>query len=74
MFEKIISIIVDQLGCDPDSVSEDSAVIDDLGADSLDVVEILMAVEDSFGVVVPDDDIPSLKTVRDIATYVENNM
>ena len=74
MFEKIVNIVVDQLGCDADSVTEDSAIIDDLGADSLDVVEMLMAVEENFGVTVPDEEIPNLKTVRDIMTYVEANM
>lgn len=74
MFEKIVNIVVDQLGCDADSVTEDSAIIDDLGADSLDVVEMLMAVEENFGVAVPDEEIPNLKTVRDIMTYVEANM
>ncbi len=74
MFEKIVDIVVGQLGCDADTVTEDSAIVDDLGADSLDVVEMLMAVEENFGVVVPDEDIPNLKTVRDIMTYVETNM
>ena len=48
--------------------------MEDLGADSLDVVEILMAIEESFGVSVSDDDTPNLKTVRDLVEYVESNM
>lgn len=74
MFEKIVNIIVDQLGCDADSITEDSVILDDLGADSLDVVEMLMAIEENFGVAVPDEEIPNLKTVKDIVSYVENNM
>ena len=74
MLEKIVNIIAQQLGCDPDEITEDSAVAEDLGADSLDIVEILMAIEDSFEITVPDEDIPGLKTVRDIVSYTEANM
>lgn len=74
MFEKIVDIVIGQLGCDADAVTEDSAIVDDLGADSLDVVEILMAVEENFGITIPDEDIPNLKTVRDVIAYVEANM
>ena len=73
MFEKIAEIIVEQLGCDPSEVTMDSRIIEDLGADSLDVVEMLMAVEDTFGVTVPDEEIPSLRTIRDFISYVEAN-
>jgi len=74
MFEKIVDIVVDQLGCDSSDVTEDASIIEDLGADSLDVVEMLMAIEENFGVTVPDEEIPNLKTVKDIMTYVEANM
>lgn len=74
MFEKIVDIVIGQLGCDADTVTEDSAIVDDLGADSLDVVEILMAVEENFGITIPDEDIPNLKTVRDMMAYVEANI
>jgi len=73
MFEKIVEIVVEQLGCDASEVTLDSGIIDDLGADSLDVVEMLMAVEDSFGVTVPDEEIPNLRTIRDFIAYVEAN-
>lgn len=73
MFEKIVEIIVEQLGCDASEVTQDSNIIEDLGADSLDVVEMLMAVEDSFGVTVPDEEIPNLRTIRDFIAYVEAN-
>lgn len=74
MLEKITNIVVEQLGCEPEAVTEEAAIIDDLGADSLDVVEMLMAVEENFGVTVPDEEIPNLKTVRDLMNYIEANM
>lgn len=74
MFEKIVNIISEQLGCEADTITEDTGIMDDLGADSLDMVELLMEIEESFGVIVPDEEIPSLRTVRDIVSYVEINM
>lgn len=74
MFEKIVEIIAKQLGSDADTITEGTNIMEDLGADSLDVVEMLMAIEENFGVTVPDEEIPNLKTVRDIVEYVEANM
>jgi len=74
MFEKIVEIIAKQLGSDADTITEGTNIMEDLGADSLDVVEMLMAIEENFGVTVPDEEIPNLKTVRDIVEYVETNM
>lgn len=74
MFDKIAEIIASQLRADQADITEDTNVMEDLGADSLDVVEILMAIEENFGVSVSDDKIPNLKTVRDIVEYVESNM
>ena len=74
MFEKIADIVSKQLGADFDDIDENTNIMDDLGADSLDVVEMLMAGAESFGVSVPDEEIPNLKTVRDIVEYVEANM
>lgn len=74
MFEKIADIIAKQLRSDSEEITEDTNIMEDLGADSLDVVEILMAIEESFGVSVSDDEIPNLKTVRDLVEYVESNM
>ncbi len=73
MFEQVVSIIVEQIGCDEAAVTEDAS-IHDLGGDSLDLVEILMAVEENFGVTVPDEEIPTIKTVSDILNYIEANM
>ena len=73
MFEQIVEIISRQLKAEPDQIVPDTNVMEDLGADSLDVVELLMAIEETFGVSVPDEDVPGLKTVKDIVDYVESH-
>lgn len=73
MIEKISEIIAEQLCVDIEDVKPESNVMDDLNADSLSVVEILMAIEEEFGLKVPDEDVPSLKTVKDISDYVEQH-
>lgn len=73
MIEKIKEIIANQLGIDVDKISDDAGIVDDLGADSLDTVEMLLTIEETFGVSVPDDDVANLKTVRDISEYIEKN-
>ncbi len=74
MFEKIADIIAKQLDISADEITEDTNIMEDLEADSLDVVEMLMEVEDKIGVTVPDEEIPNLKTVRDLVEYVEANI
>jgi len=73
MFEQIVDIISKQLRAEADEISYNTNIMEDLGADSLDVVELLMALEETFGVTVPDEDVPNLKTVKDIVDYVEKN-
>jgi len=73
MLEQIIEIISEQLKKDAEEITPETNIMDDLGADSLDVVELLMAIEETFGVSVPDEDVQGLKTVRDIVNYVEEN-
>ena len=73
MLEKITEIITSQLDCDPELINENSALFEDLGADSLDIVEILMAVEDTFEVSIPDEEMPEFRTVSDIIAYLEKN-
>ncbi len=73
MTEKIKEIIANQLGIDVDKIADDAAIIDDLGADSLDVVEMLLSIEETLGVTVPDEDAAGLKTVADIVEYIEQN-
>lgn len=73
MLEAVKEILVKQLRVDVDSISDDTDIVDDLGADSLDVVEMLMTIEQEYGVVVPDEAIMTFKTVGDVAKYIENN-
>lgn len=73
IYEKIKKIIADNLEIDEDSITMDSVVTDDLGADSLDVVYLVMSFEDEFGVEIPDDAVENIKTVGDIVKYIEEN-
>lgn len=73
MLEAIKDILSKQLRVDINSITEDTRIVDDLGADSLDVVEMLMTIEQDYGVIVPDDVIATFKTVGDVARYIENN-
>jgi acyl carrier protein len=67
---KIKKIIVDQLGVEADEVKNEASFLDDLGADSLDTVEMVMAFEDEFGVEIPDEDAEKIKTVKDAISYI----
>src|SRR6266511_3405611 len=69
--EKVKDIIVEQLGVNPEQVTPQASFIEDLGADSLDVVELVMAFEEEFGVEVPDEDAEKLQTVGDVIKYIE---
>lgn len=69
IFEEIKEVIVDTLSCDENQVREDTRLIEDLGADSLDAVELNMALEDKLGVEIPDDLLLKIKTVGDIVEY-----
>lgn len=71
MLEKIKGIVVDQLGVDEDQVTEDASFVDDLGADSLDTVELIMAFEEEFDVEIPDEAAQKIKTVKDVIDYIE---
>lgn len=67
---KVRSIIADQLGVGEDEVKNESSFTDDLGADSLDIVELVMAMEDEFDVEIPDDQAESIKTVKDAVDFI----
>ncbi len=69
--EKVKDIIVEQLGVNPEQVTDTASFIEDLGADSLDTVELVMAFEEEFGVEVPDEDAEKLLTVGDVVKYIE---
>ncbi len=68
--EKVKSIIVEQLGVDPEKVKLEASFIDDLGADSLDIVELVMAMEEEFDLEIPDEDAEKLKTVQNVVDYI----
>jgi acyl carrier protein len=70
--EKVKDIIVEQLGVNPEQVTEKASFIEDLGADSLDTVELVMAFEEEFSVEVPDEDAEKLQTVGDVVSYIES--
>jgi acyl carrier protein len=68
---KVKDIIVEQLGVDPEKVKPEASFIEDLGADSLDIVELVMAMEEEFDLEIPDEDAEKLKTVQDVASYLQ---
>ena len=65
--------MADQLGADENDMTMDTNIAKDLGADSLDVVELLMSIDDEFGIEIPDEEIENIKTVGDLVTYIENH-
>jgi len=71
--DKVKSSIVEQLGVDEEEVTPDASFVDDLGADSLDVVELVMAFEEEFGVEIPDDDAEKITRVREAIAYIETH-
>ena len=71
MFEKVRDIIVDTLSCEAEEVTMEASLTDDLGADSLDAVELNIALEEQLGLSIADDDRPNMKTVGDIVRYLE---
>ncbi|MGL4425795.1 MAG: acyl carrier protein [Cetobacterium sp.] len=73
MLDKIIEIVVEQLGVDADQVTLEANFVEDLGADSLDTVELIMAFEEEFEVEIPDTDAEKIKTVQDVINYIEGN-
>ncbi len=71
VFEKIKEILADQLDVKPENITLNTDIGNDLGADSLDVVELLMSIEDEFEVEIPDEEIENLKTVGDVVDYIQ---
>lgn len=71
-FDKVKAIVVEQLGVDEAEVTIDSTFIDDLGSDSLDIVELIMAFEEEFNVEIPDDVAEKIKTVKDTVEYIDS--
>ncbi len=73
IFDKVKEVIVDQLSVEEDDVTEEASFIDDLGADSLDIVELVMALEESFGISIPDEEAENIKTVGDAVAFIVAN-
>lgn len=74
MFEKVQEIIAEKLSVDPSEITQDASFIDDLNADSLDIVELIMALEDELDMEIPDEDVEGFKTVGDVVEYVKNHV
>ncbi|MBQ0126126.1 MAG: acyl carrier protein [Clostridiales bacterium] len=72
MFEKVKAILAKQLRIDADKITPDSNITADLGADSLDILQLLMTIEDEYGVVVPDEKLAEFSTVSDVVNYIES--
>lgn len=74
MFEKVRKVLAKELGIDEDKITLEANIIEDLGADSLSVMQLIMALEDEFGITVNDDDVRSLLTVKAICDYLETHV
>ncbi len=72
--DRIQSIVADQLGVEPADVTKDASILDDLGADSLDVVELVMTLEEAFNIEVPDDAVEEMRTIGDVQRFVESHV
>ncbi len=73
VFEKVRRIIAEQLGIEEDDIQMESSFLDDLGADSLDIVELIMALEEEFDIEIPDSEAEKITTVGDAVEYIKNN-
>ncbi len=74
LFDDVKEVVVEQLDCDPAEVKEDSRFVEDLGADSLDVVELVMALEEEFKCEIPDEDAEKIQTVQDAVNYIDSKL
>lgn len=74
VFEKVKAILSEQFDVEEDSITTETSIVDDLGADSLDVVDLLMSIEDEFEIEVPDEEIDNIKTVGELVKYIEDNV
>ena len=74
VFDRIREYLADQLDVDPDKITPDSDIVEDFGADSLDVVDMITTLSDEFGVEIPDEEIENFNTVGDVVQYVEDRL
>ncbi len=73
VFERVKKIIIDQLGVNEEQVTPEASFVDDLGADSLDTVELVMSFEEEFGIEIPDEDAEKIRTIDNAVTYIEEH-
>ena len=73
LFDRVKKIVVEQLGVEEDEVNMESSFIDDLGADSLDIVELIMALEEEYDIEIPDGEAEKISTVNDVVEYIKSN-
>lgn len=73
IYEKITAILADQLDADADKMTPNTKIADDLGADSLDLVDLLMSIEDEFGVEIPDEEVENLTTIGEVVDYISEH-
>ena len=73
IFEKITAILAEQLDADAEAMTNDTKIADELGADSLDLVDLLMSIEDEFGVEIPDEEVENLTTIGEVCDYIAKN-
>ncbi|MGM0445008.1 MAG: acyl carrier protein [Bacillota bacterium] len=74
VYDRIVKVVSEELAISEDEITEDASFIDDLGADSLDVVELIMALEEEFDIEIPDEDAEEIATVSDAVEYIEENL
>lgn len=74
VFEKVKAILSEQFDVEEDSITLETSIVDDLGADSLDVVDLLMSIEDEFEIEIPDTEIDNIKTVGELVKYIEDHV
>ena len=74
VYDRIVKVVSEELAISEDEITEDASFIDDLGADSLDVVELIMALEEEFDIEIPDEDAVEIATVSDAVDYIEENL
>lgn len=70
--ERVIDIVAEQLGADKEKITRDTAFVEDLGADSLDTVELVMELEEEFGIEIPDDAVEKIRTVGEVVDYIDS--
>lgn len=74
VFEKVKAILSEQFDVEEDTITAETSIADDLGADSLDVVDLLMSIEDEFEIEIPDDEVENIKTVGELVKYIEDHV